>query len=92
MTIEAFRKNEELVAWTAKLFRSRNWELLMQTLRDTHPMHETTPSERYNNDGATWKLGVIEGYNLLINKLETMGTPVATQEMPVATFEPPTIQ
>lgn len=89
MTLDQIRSDEALTKWLDSTINSRRFQFVMQMLDEQHPMRfvETTT---VTPSTAEKKLGMIEGYQLAIERLKlcTKFQPLQGP-MPPATFEAP---
>lgn len=94
MTLAELRKIEQITEWWGKVYFSNRFLPIKEMLLDTHPMKfadlmPVTPSS------AEKKLGMIEGYELCLERLRLAGQyDTAMPQMPPATFAPawPTVE
>lgn len=88
MTLDQIRSDEALTKWLDSIINSKRFSFVMQMLEEQHPMRfvETSP---VTPSTAEKKLGMIEGYQLAIERLKlcTRFQPLQGP-MPPATFEP----
>jgi hypothetical protein len=89
MTLEQIRADEALSKWLDATINSKRFQLVWQMLEEQHPMRfveagPVTPST------AEKKLGMIEGYQLVLERLKLCTKYQALPgPMPMATFEAP---
>lgn len=89
MTLDQIRADEALTKWLDSIINSKRFSFVMQMLEDQHPMRfvETTP---VTPSTAEKKLGMIEGYQLAIERIKLCTKYQALPgPMPMATFEAP---
>lgn len=88
MRIEQFQAHPDLVARFKKLTADPIWTIVIQTLRDEHPM--SYPDLRAGlpvSDDSKF-VGRIQGYNFCLNNLEKMAFEAKPQTEPEALFLP----
>ena len=91
MTLDQIRSDEALVKWLDATINGKRFQHVMDMLQEQHPMRfvDTAP---VTPSSAEKKLGVIEGYELAIARLKLCTKYQPLQgDMPMATFEPPTL-
>ena len=89
MNLEAFRKNEKLVAWWSKTYGNSNFGELLKMLEQDHPLRSTDDRTRFSSAAAENYLGVIQGYELVLERLK-LATQYTNETNPLleAKFEP----
>lgn len=87
MTIKEFRQNQVLVDWWRKAFYKKEFQVLWQMLQDMHPMR-FTDGTAITSSSAENKLGNIQGYELLLERLRLCTTMDEIMELPDPTFRP----
>ena len=70
MTLEQWQTSAELVTWASKLFSDPNWQLLRQMLDTEHPKNYQKQYLVMDKDRANMELGIIYGYDRLLNNIE----------------------
>lgn len=88
MRLSDWRANDDLVQWMAKLTRSGNWKLLVEMMREEHPMNYVDTDPRITESQASKKLGVIEGWNMAMTNFQSAATPARVVVEPESVFEP----
>lgn len=85
VTLEEWRKNEQLVAEMAHIARQPVFQAMMQTLRTENPVNYVSTTAQPHD--SIKHLGQIEGYQMALNNIEALGKLAKQQEPLVATFE-----
>lgn len=88
MTLAELRKVEQVTEWWGKVYASSRFVPILKMLSDTHPMKFVDPTP-VTPSSAEKKLGMIEGYELCLERLRLAGQyDPAMPQMPPATFAP----
>lgn len=88
MTLDRLRRNTGFVSWAETLFKTGEWELLMQALESAHPRHFRFTSGSFSEASAVKQLGRVEGYDEAMANLESMAELIREETIPEPTFEP----
>lgn len=88
MRLEQFQAHPDLVARFKKLTADPIWPIVMQALRDEHPMHYPDLRAGLPVSDDSKFVGRIQGYEFCLNNLEKMTFEAKKQTEPEATFEP----
>lgn len=89
MTLETLRSDEILTKWFASIFDRKQFQAIWKMMQDTHPMRHTDGAP-VTASTAEKKLGVIEGYELALERLRLCAHHQALPSaLPDATFSPP---
>ena len=89
MTLDQIRSDEALTKWLDATINSKRFQFVWEMLEESHPMRfvETTP---VTPSTAEKKLGMIEGYQLALERLKLCTRFQALPgPMPMATFQAP---
>lgn len=92
MTITEWRKNPELCAWAAKLFRGNNWKLLMEVMAQSHVRHGQLQPIGPSEVDCSRQLGKIEGWDIYQATMDSAAIEVRQEPVIEASFESPQIE
>lgn len=88
MTLEVLRSDEILTKWFAGIYDRKQFQVIWNMLQESHPMRHTDGAP-VTASTAEKKLGVIEGYELALERLRLCAQyqPLPSA-LPEATFAP----
>jgi len=91
MNLNEIRADEELVKWWAQVCKTDNFYKINKMMQDTHPLRfvETTP---VTTSTAEKRLGMIEGYELAMEKLRLCSEFLSIPTHIIPSFEPPEVE
>lgn len=89
MTLETLRSDEILTKWFASVYERKQFQAIWKMLQDSHPMRHTDGAP-VTASTAEKKLGVIEGYELALERIKLCAHYQALPSaLPPASFADP---
>lgn len=89
LTLDEWRKNEQLVLESRALAKHPTYRSQMDILRNAHPVHMVMPSIGVSPTDRIVQNAKCEGYEMAVNNLEAMAKPFKHQKPLEATFSDP---